>query len=113
MNFGSGYISTASASFGSCGWAMKATPPIHHHYVHSLSSVSEDLDDVLKIVQGKGKKPTTKKVPPASVGSSRGKASGGLFDSDDTTDIPEMGTDDIMKYIQQNQEAAEGDLDLF
>ena len=80
-----------------------------------LSSVSEDLDDVLKIVQDKGssKKPTAKKLPPTALGSSKVKASGGLFDSDDTTDIPEMGTDDIMKYIQQNQEAAEGDLDLF
>ena len=80
-----------------------------------MSSVSEDLDDVLKIVQDKGrsKKPAAKKLPPMVLGSSKAKASGGLFDSDDTTDIPEMGTDDIMKYIQQNQEAAGEDLDLF
>ena len=43
------------------------------------------------------------------------KASGGLFDIDDTEadDITGMGTDDIMKYIQQNQAAGDDDLDLF
>ena len=78
-----------------------------------LFSVSEDLDDVLQIVndKGKSKKTAAKKLPPRALGSS--KASGGLFDSDDTTDIPEMGTDDIMKYIQESQAAAGDDLDLF
>ena len=36
---------------------------------------------------------------------------GGLFD--EGPGIPEMGTDDIMKYIEQNQSTTDDDLDLF
>ena len=70
----------------------------------------DSLEDVLKIADQK--KPTgAKKVAPVS--SSGGK---GLFDLDDEGadgGVGEMGKDDIMKYIQQNQAADDDDLDLF
>ena len=75
--------------------------------------MSESLDDVLKIVNKpvKGKTAGVKKVTPGNSTSS----GGGLFDVDDTTDskgISSMDTDDITKYIQQNQ-TADDDFDLF
>ena len=74
------------------------------------SSVSETLDDVLQIVSEKTK--TKKTIKPSS--QTKSKSSGGLFDTDETqTGIAEMGTDDIMKYIQQNQATEDDDLDLF
>lgn len=63
---------------------------------------------MLKIADTK-KSSVAKKVTPG-VGSGRG-----LFDEEEETGVGDMGTDDIMKYIQQNQ-AANGDdddLDLF
>lgn len=75
--------------------------------------MSESLDDVLKIVNKpvKGKTAAVKKVAPGNSTSS----GGGLFDVGDTADsngITSMDTDDITKYIQQNQ-TADDDFDLF
>ena len=74
-------------------------------------SVTDTLDDVLHITSGGSKKKTAKKVVPTG-----SKSTGGLFDVDDSPgdDIAtNMGNDDIMKYIQQNQTAGDDDLDLF
>ena len=74
-------------------------------------SVTDTLDDVLHIAGANSKKKSAKKVVPAG-----SKSTGGLFDLDDTpgNDIAtNMGNDDIMKYIQQNQTAGDDDLDLF
>lgn len=71
--------------------------------------MSDSLADVLKIVN----KPTKgKATPPIKVAPSGG---GGLFnveDQPDTRQITTMKSDDITKYIQQNQET-DDDLDLF
>lgn len=74
--------------------------------------MSDTLDDVLHIASDPKKK-SVKKV--TLVSSKSAKTSGGLFDIDDSgdNDITGMGTDDIMKYIQQNQAAGDDDLDLF
>ena len=75
----------------------------------SSCSVSGTLDDVLKITKTKETK-TAKKVTPG-VGSGRG-----LFEEEEEEDtgMGDMGTDDIMKYIQQNQATNdEEDLDIF
>lgn len=80
------------------------------------SSVPDSLDDVLHIADDPSKKKSVKKiVPTGSASSKTAKSSGGLFDVDDSggDDITAMGSDDIMKYIQQNQTAADDDLDLF
>ena len=72
------------------------------------------MDDVLHIAQDPAKKKSAKKVVPTSSKST--KTSGGLFDVDDSAggdDITGMGTDDIMKYIQQNQADEDDDLELF
>ena len=79
--------------------------------MYCTCSVSDALDDVLHIASGNSKKKVVKKVVPES-----SKSAGGLFDVDDSTgnDVAtDMGTDDIMKYIQQNQAAGDDDLDLF
>ena len=43
------------------------------------------------------------------------KSRGGLFDDDGDqgSNIPDMGNDDIMKYIEQNQSTTDDDLELF
>lgn len=42
------------------------------------------------------------------------KSRGGLFDDEDEgSNIPDMGNDDIMKYIEQNQSTTDDDLELF
>lgn len=72
-------------------------------------SVQDSLDDVLKISESK--KPSAKKVAPVSSSGARG-----LFEVEETstdTGMSDMGTDDIMKYIQQNQAANDDDFDLF
>lgn len=76
---------------------------------YSSCSVSDNLDDILHISKDSSKK-SAKKVAPMSSKSSGG---GGLFDLDDEGVADDMGTDDIMKYIQQNQAAGDDDLDLF
>lgn len=76
--------------------------------------MSESLDDVLHIATDATKKKSAKKVAPAS--SKSKEISRGLFDVDDTGadgTADDMGTDDIMKYIQQNQAADDDDLELF
>ena len=77
-------------------------------------SVTDTLDDVLKLTNQK--KPTAKKVAPVSSSVAKGKG-GGLFDLEENTAdsglTSDMGKDDIMKYIQQNQTANDDDLDLF
>ena len=74
-------------------------------------SVSETLDDVLQVVNDKTK---TKKVPSKKIPTSSQVKSTGLFDTGDEDEgISGMGTDDIMKYIQQNQASTDDDLDLF
>lgn len=80
--------------------------------------VSEDIDDVLQIVKEVGTKSKKTKPPPREGQRSSSKAASGglgLFDSDSNAGgASEMGTDDIMKYIQQNQAGADDDdLDLF
>ena len=78
-------------------------------------SVSDTLDDILHISKDSSKK-SVKKVTPTSSKSSKTSGGGGLFDLDDgggAGDVTGMGTDDIMKYIQQNQAADDDDLDLF
>lgn len=82
-----------------------------HPYLPTLSltySVTDSLDDVLKIADKKKAPP--KKVSPLSNSDGRG-----LFDLEDTKDTAtEMEGGDIMKYIQQNMDAADDDdLDLF
>lgn len=65
---------------------------------------------MLKIVDKK--KFPAKKVPLSGSGS----GAKGLFDVDESKDngVADMGGDDIMKYIQQNQaDEEEDDLDLF
>ena len=77
--------------------------------------MSESLDDVLHISKDSSKK-SAKKVAPLSSKSSKPSSGGGLFDLDDDDGgvANDMGTDDIMKYIQQNQVAGgDDDLDLF
>lgn len=73
-------------------------------------SVTDSLDDVLKIAD-------KKKSPPKKVSPLNSRAKGGLFEVDDKDDsTADMEGGDIMKYIQQNMEAANGedeDLDLF
>lgn len=72
-----------------------------------LLNVSESLDDVLQI--SNKKKPAVTKAVPGQT-SSTGT---GLFDIDDSANtVSSMDTDDIMKYIEQNQTENE-DLDLF
>ena len=78
------------------------------HCVNNCS-VSESLDDVLQIANKK--KPVVTKAVPGQTSSSSTAA--GLFDIDDSANTTSsMGTDDIMKYIEQNQ-ADDDDLDLF
>ncbi len=76
----------------------------------SPCSVSESLDDVLQIANKPSKqRPSVTKTVPGK--SSEGS---GLFDIDDSVATSEsMGTDDIMKYIEQNQAGNDDDLDLF
>ncbi len=78
----------------------------------SLHSVSESLDDVLQIAN----KPSKQKLSVSKSVPGQSSEASGLFDIDDSQekseDISSMGTDDIMKYIQQN-EADNDDLDLF
>ena len=70
------------------------------------------MDDVLHIVSDKTKKTATKKQPTGS--QSTAMKSKGLFDDgDEGSNIPDMGNDDIMKYIQQNQSTTDDDLELF
>lgn len=73
--------------------------------------MSDTLDDILHISKDSSKK-SAKKVTPLSSKTSSG-GGGGLFDLDDGDVADDMGTDDIMKYIQQNQAAGDDDLDLF
>ncbi len=81
--------------------------------------MSETLDDVLQIVnEPKGKKKTAsaqKGQRSSSKPASRSTGGLGLFESaDNGAGVSDMGTDDIMKYIQQNQGGADDDdLDLF
>ena len=70
------------------------------------------MDDVLHIVSDKTKKTATKKQPTGSQSTAM-KSKGGLFDDDEGSIIPDMGNDDIMKYIQQNQSTTDDDLELF
>ena len=76
--------------------------------------MSDTLDDILHISKDSSKK-SAKKVAPLSSKSSKMSSGGGggLFDLDDGGVADDMGTDDIMKYIQQNQAAGDDDLDLF
>lgn len=76
--------------------------PSHH-------SVTDSLDDLLKVTD---KKKSAKKVAPVT-SSATAK---GLFEVEgegETEEVAGMGTDDIMKYIQQNQATDDDDLDLF
>lgn len=75
--------------------------------------MSDSLDDILHITNDPKKKKSAKKVVPASSKST--KTTGGLFDMDnaEADDMTGMGSDDIMKYIQQNQVAGDDDLELF
>jgi len=79
-------------------------------------SVTDTLDDVLKLVKDK-KKSVTKKVMVDS-GSTSKTNKGGLFDLDDesagsSSGVAAMGNDDIMKYITQNQPSStDDDLDF-
>jgi hypothetical protein len=77
--------------------------------------VSESLDDVLHISKDSSKKSAKKVAPLSSKSSKTSSGGGGLFDLDDDGGMADdMGTDDIMKYIQQNQAAdRDDDLDLF
>lgn len=72
------------------------------------------MDDVLHIVSDKTKKTATKKQPTSSQTTAM-KSRGGLFDDDGDqgSNIPDMGNDDIMKYIEQNQSTTDDDLELF
>ena len=69
--------------------------------------MTSDLSDVLRIVDEKKQPPASAPLPPlvAPV------VATGLFEVQDNP-LGDMGTDDITKYIQQNQ-SAEDDLDLF
>lgn len=74
--------------------------------------MSQSLDDVLQIANKPKQKPSATKMLPGKSSSGSGS---GLFDDNDTKqteDITSMCTDDIMKYIEQNQ-VANDDLDLF
>lgn len=65
--------------------------------------MTDDLNDVLKITKGKSNQKKSVNKPLVS----------SLFDDDDTTtEHSAMGTDDITKYIQQNQ-SNDDDLELF
>lgn len=78
-------------------------------------SVSETLEDVLQIVSDTKGKAKTPKVP-GGMPSSQPEASRDLSLFDENTGdggASDMGTEDIMKYIQQNQSTADDDLDLF
>ena len=67
------------------------------------------MDDVLKLVKDK-KTADTKVLPPIEF-TGTGKMCG-VFDVNEA--IEDMGTDDIMKYIEQNQQAnGDEDLNLF
>ena len=71
--------------------------------------MSDTLDDMLHISKDPSKKSAKKVTPLSKTG-----GGGGLFDLDDDGGVADdMGTDDIMKYIQQNQAAGDDDLDLF
>ncbi len=75
-------------------------------------SVSDTLDDVLKIADSKKRnRPHTKKVTSLSSSSKTDDLFG--VDDEGGGGVEDMGTDDIMKYIQQNQATDEDDLDLF
>ena len=98
---------------------MNCLVTIHSLLTHKQSfflclfSVSENLDDVLHIVSDKTKKTATKKQPTSSQTTAM-KSRGGLFDDEDEgSNIPDMGNDDIMKYIEQNQSTTDDDLELF
>lgn len=82
-----------------------------HTHTPSPHSVTDSLDDVLKIVDKK--KSPAKKV--SLSGGCSGSGAKGLFDVDESKDhgVADMGGDDIMKYIQQNQADDDDDLDLF
>lgn len=77
-----------------------------------MYSVSDTLDDVLHLAQKKPTKPT-KKATLATTSTGSNKA-GGLFDVDDRSaaaSVGDMGKDDIMKYIQLNENTADDDDD--
>ena len=65
-------------------------------------SVSDNLEDVLHIVSDKAKKTASKEKPRSHAPGTESTKPGGLFD--EGPDLPEMGTDDIMKYITSPQQ---------
>lgn len=71
-------------------------------------SVSDTLDDVLNISKEKPKRKPKPAIKAKPLGLS-------LFEEEDTSaNLSKMGTDDITKYIQQNQSKDDDDeLDLF
>ena len=70
-------------------------------------SVSDTLDDVLKISKEKPKRKPKPAIKAKPLGLS-------LFEEDTSANLSKMGTDDITKYIQQNQSKDDDDnLDLF
>ncbi len=70
--------------------------------------MSESLDDVLQIAN----KPTKQRPSVTKTAPGKSSEGNGLFDIDDSV-ATSMGTDDIMKYIEQNQADNDDDLDLF
>ena len=90
------------------------TSPVKLHQEAPIStctyfcSVSDTLDDVLKISKEKPKRKPKPAINTKPLGLS-------LFDEEDTSaNLSKMGTDDITKYIQQNQSKDDDDdLDLF
>ncbi|XP_064383148.1 HCLS1-binding protein 3-like [Halichondria panicea] len=74
-----------------------------------ILNVSESLDDVLQIAN----KPTKQRPSVTKTAPGKSSEGNGLFDIDDSV-ATSMGTDDIMKYIEQNQaDNDDDDLDLF
>ena len=73
-------------------------------------SVADSIDDILRIAPGK--KPKAK--PSSSSRSTAKPTTSSLFeDKDSGSGAAAMGTDDIMKYIAQQNQADDDDLDLF
>jgi hypothetical protein len=78
-------------------------------YIDNFHSVSDGIDDILKMTKD------TKKQQKSKSKSSKPLATNLFTEEEEASSTAQalMGTDDILKYIQQNQADNDDDLELF